>query len=86
MGHEYLVKHGNISKSVQSTALPPQMDGSIVFASWHQCAYLSNTGFLGPTRVHILNGFLFCSATFVQLTAEGPILFNGTPLQNCPLM
>jgi len=48
-------------------ALPPQTDGSIVFARWHQCAFPCshigttwwtrlNLRFLRPTRVHSPNG------------------------------
>jgi len=40
------------------------MDGSVVFARWHQCAshLISLTSFLGSTQVHIPNGFLIGSA------------------------
>jgi len=45
-------------------------DGSVVFARWRQCPppIPSNTGFLGPTRVHISNGISIGSADFAGLT------------------
>jgi len=39
---------------------------------------ISNTCFVGPTRVHIPNGFSIGSVVFVQFTAH-PILYNGLP-------
>ena len=63
------------------TASPPQMDGSIVFARWRQCAQMGgyigatwrirlNLCFLQPTRVHNPNGISIGSAVFAQLTAD----------------
>jgi len=64
-----------------------KVDGSIVFARWHQCAHPSNTCFLGTTRVHIPNGIWISTAAFAQLTGESPYtLQRATPFppQNFP--
>jgi len=45
------------------------MDGSIIFASWRQCAPRPNTCLHGPNRVQIPNGISIDSAVFAQLTA-----------------
>jgi len=45
-----------------------RMGGSVVFATWRQCAPPYNTCFLGPTRVYISNSILIGSAVFVGLT------------------
>jgi len=58
-------------------ALPPHMDGWIVFARLCQCAALSNTCFFGPTRVYVPNGISICSAIFAQLMADSPCIYNG---------
>jgi len=50
----------------------PHMDGSIVFTMWRQCAPPSNTCFLGPTQVHILNDISTASAVFAQVMANCP--------------
>jgi len=58
-------------------ASPPQMDGSVVFARWRQCALpwghtgatwriWSNLCFLLPVRVHNANGKLLGSAIFAH--------------------
>ena len=46
----------------------------------------SNSWYLGLVRAHSPNGITIGSAVFAQVTAECPILYNGTPLppQNCP--
>jgi len=65
----------------QKTALPPQTDGSIVFARWRECALpYEHTGatwriqlnscFIRPTRIHNPNGNSISSAVFAQLTAQ----------------
>ena len=59
----------------------PQMNGSIVFARWRQCALRwghigatwrirLNLCFFRPTRVHNSNGKSISSAIFAQLTAQ----------------
>jgi len=61
-------------------ASPTQMDGSIVFAMWHQCALpwghsgamwrtRLNLCFLWPTQVHNPNSKSIGSAAFTQLMA-----------------
>jgi len=66
---------------LHKTALPPETDGSIVFARWRQCACIRghigatwrirlNFCFLRPTRVHNSNGKSIGSAIFAQLTAD----------------
>jgi len=49
---------------------------------------LSNTCFLRPTGVYVVNGISIGSAVFAQFTAECPYrpIYNGLPLspQNCP--
>jgi len=63
------------------TTLPLQMDGSIIFTRWPQCALPCgrigatwwirlNLCFLWPTRVHNPNCKLIGSAVFTRLTAE----------------
>jgi len=74
------------------SASPPQIDGSIVFARWRQCAHIGavwqiplNLCFLRPTRVHNPKGKSIGSAVSAQLTAEITILCKGRPFpQNCP--
>jgi len=79
------------------TASPPQTDGSIVFARWHQCAFhvgiigvtwqiRLNLYFLRPTPVHNPNGKSTRSTVLAQLTAESPYTYNWLCFpQNCPL-
>jgi len=61
------------------------MDGSVAFNRWHQCATPFNTGFLGPTRVHMPNGILIGSAVFAGLTivtcrpTDRPTTDHATP-------
>ena len=47
----------------------------------------SNTQFLRPIRFRAYNpnGFSIGSAAFAQMTAECPILYNGTPLSTSKL-
>ena len=45
---------------------PPHTDSSIVFARSCQCASLSNTWFLGPTRVHVSNCISIGSAVLYK--------------------
>jgi len=55
--------------SIDSTVLhagPPNMDDSIVFARWQQCACPCNTCFPGPTQVHNLNSISIGSAIFLH--------------------
>ena len=72
------------------TASPPQMDDSIVFARWCQCALSCgqigatwrirlNSCFLRFTRVHNTNGKSIGAVVSAQLTAEIPILYTGRP-------
>jgi len=66
-----------------NTASPPQMDGSIVFVRWRQCAHMGghigatwqirlNLYFLQHTQVDSPNGKSIGSAVSAQLTAESP--------------
>jgi len=68
-------------------ASPPHTDGSIVFVRLRQCSSLSNTCFLGPTRIHIPNGISIGSAIFAQLTAERlyTLQWAAPPPSNLPL-
>jgi len=65
------------------TASPPQVDGSVVFARWRQCAHMGghigatwriwlNLCFLQSTRVHNPNGKSIASAVSAQLMAASP--------------
>jgi len=54
--------------NLAKAALPQNMDDSVAFAVWRQCAPQSNTWFPGPIRVHIANGILIGSAVFAGLT------------------
>ena len=54
----------------QKAASPPHMDGSVVFATWCQCALHLIHASLG--QVQIPNGISIGSADFAQLTAECP--------------
>jgi len=78
---------------LHKTALPPQTDGSIVFARWRQCARIRghigatwrirlNLCFLRPTRVHNSNRKSIGSTIFAQLTADTLQWVPRTP--NCP--
>jgi len=69
-------------------ASPRQMDDSIVFTRWRQCAFPCrhigatwrirlNLCFLQPTWVHNPNGKFISLAVFAQLTAESPYTYNG---------
>jgi len=49
---------------------PTNMDGSIVFARWRQCAPPCNASMGPPERVHNPNGISIDSAIFALLTAE----------------
>jgi len=73
------VGHKTLTQSVWT-------DGSVVFARWCHCAPLSNTCFLGPTRVHILNGISIGSAVLAHLTAPRPCTLQWAvpfPTKNC---
>jgi len=63
-------------------ASPPHTDGSVVSARLRQCAPLSETCFLGSTRVHIPDGISMGSAVLHSSLQEVPIslLYNGRPL------
>jgi len=68
----------------QQTALPPHMDGSVVFARLRP--YLIHA-FLGRRQVHIPNGISIGSAVFAHLTAESHYTLQWAaafPVQNCP--
>ena len=56
----------------QKAALPPHMDGSVVFVSWRQCAPNLTYVSLPPSRDHTPNGISIGSAVFAQLTAQSP--------------
>jgi len=73
------------------TASPPQTDGSIIFARWHQCALpyghigatwlmQLNLCFLRPTWVYNQNGKSIGSAVSAQLTAECPYTLQWATL------
>jgi len=86
----YISRHPRLTRNVTSgqsnlnkTASPPQTDGSIVFASWRQCALsCGHTGvnwriqlnlcFLRPTLVHNPSSTTIGSAVFGQVTVESP--------------
>ena len=71
LGLKYLVCKDSeqvVKVILQKGASPPHIDGSTVFARWHQCASPSNTCFLGPTRVHNPNSISIDLAIFAGLT------------------
>ena len=81
-----------------NTAKLLQIDGSIIFATWRQCALPCghigatwriwlNLCFLWPTHVHNPNSISIGSAVFAQMTAQCPYLLQWDApslSQNCP--
>jgi len=72
------------------SALPQQMDGSVIFARLRQCALLLghigatwriwlNSSFPRPTGVHNPNGKSIGSAVVAYLMAESPYTYSGRP-------
>jgi len=69
-------------------ALPPHMDGSVVFTRWRHCPSPSSMCFLGPTRVHILSGILMVQLILHNSGQKVPIIYSGLPIspKHCPCM
>ena len=58
-------------------ASPPHMAGSIVFASWRQCApHVIHVMLPWPTRLHIPNDTSIGSAAFAQLRAKSSYILQ----------
>jgi len=58
---------------------PPRLDRSIVFASWRQSAFPSNTQVLGSLRIHIANGISM--PIDMQLAAVWKPIATDTPIR-----
>jgi len=92
-----IIKWKQVVKVIwHKTALPPQMDGSIVFARWRQCAHMG--GHIGATRRIRLYSFGPPESTtqtanqsvqpFLHSSRQKiPILYNGRRFpQKLPLL
>jgi len=87
--HTYfgLIKKQQVVKVIwQQAALPPYMDGSVVFTRWRQCASHLIRDSLGPpeskfhTASRSVQPFLHSSQQRVAILYNGP----PPPTQNCP--
>jgi len=64
----------------KKAASPPQMDGSIEFARWHQCATLSDTWYLFHPSPHTKRYLDRFNCFFHRSRQKVPIFYNGRPL------
>jgi len=67
--------------------LPPQTDGSVVFARWCQCAPPSNTWFFGPPESTSKMAHLSVHPSLQSWQHSFPILYSGphlSPQCCCP--